>query len=278
MSKITFVLPIIRKDAILAKTCVFSILSLFNNDDIDCFYIITSLQDLNYFSDLFQDNKYIKIINEDDVYPNKISCSGWQLQQVLKLYISRFISTEYYLILDSDCYLTKKINYSDLFVNNKPIPNLTYKRNNSWLIKSCQYYDLDYEKVPDIIINVTPQLMNTKIVIELCDSNKNIPELIINGCNEFWLYFCFILKYYNFYEIYHVDLSKSLCNKCVWDFDYIVFVSTNNKIDEQSIKKIIDIQFDDPLTIFTLFQSNMHLNTYYYIELINDNIKLKMLD
>jgi len=278
MSKITFVLTAIRKDDILAKTCISSILKLFNNNDIYSFYIITSFQDMNYFSHLFQDyNKFIKIINEDDIYPKKNSYTGWHLQQILKLYISKIIYTEYYLILDSDCYLTKKINYSDLFVNNKPIPNLIHKHKNDWLLKSCQYYELDYEKVPDTIINVTPQLMNTKIVVELCNSNKNIPELINNGCNEFWIYFCYILKYYDLHEIYHIDLNKTLSNKCIWNIECIVSNSTYDNIDVESIKKTIDAQFNDSLTLFTLFQSNIRINPYYYIPLINQNIQLKCL-
>jgi hypothetical protein len=212
MNKITFVLPIIRKDAMLAQICVYSVFKLFNNTDIDSFYIISKPDDIDFFSNLFhQYFPYLKVLNQNDIYPNNISQSGWHVQQVLKLFVSHKVNTDYYIILDADCYLTKKINYCDLFVDGKPIPSLIHKHRNDWLIKSCAYYNLDYDNdVPDTILNVTPQICKTNIVKELILTKSNIPELINGGCNEFWLYFCYLLKYYNFNDIYHIDISTCL--------------------------------------------------------------------
>jgi len=266
MNKITFVLPIIRKDNILAQTCVYSILQLFNNDDVEKFFIITNANDIDYFKQVFQHygNKII-IINELLVYPNPISHTGWHFQQVLKLYISKVIRTDYYIILDADCYLTKKIGYYDLFINKKPIVNITYKHTNDWLLKSCKYFDLKYDDVSDDIINVTPQLCSTRFVKELCEKHNNLPELINNGCNEFWLYYCYILKHYDFNDYFHVDKDARLGKNFIWDTSHI----KNN-----SIQETIDFQFNDPSTIFTLFQSNMHIHPQLYIPIINEKIYL----
>jgi len=169
--------------------------------------------------------------------------------------------------LDSDCYLTKKINYSDLFVDGKPIPSLISKHRNDWLIKSCAYYDLDYDNdIPDNILNVTPQLCKTNIVKELILTNSNIPQLINNGCNEFWLYFCYILKCYRFYDIYHVNINKQLSNNGIWHI---------NNIKNDSIENTISSQFNDETTIFTLFQSNMHIQQDLYLPFIIKNIDAK---
>jgi len=268
MNKLTFVLPIIRKDAILAQICVYSIFKLFNHLDIDVFYVITRPDDIEFFSNLFQQySPYLKVLNQNDIYQNNISQTGWHIQQVLKLFVSEIINTEYYLILDADCYLTKKINYGDLFVDGKPILSLIHKHRNDWLIKSCSYYELDYDNdVPDTILNVTPQLCNTRIVKELVLTNSNIPQLINNGCNEFWLYFCYLLKCYNFYDVYHVDVDKQLSTNGIWH--------TNN-IKHGSIEFTIDSQFQDPSTILTLFQSNMHIQPDLYVPFIIKNIDEK---
>jgi hypothetical protein len=268
MNKISFVLPIIRKDTLLAQICVYSIFKLFDHANIDVFYIIARPNDIKFFSDLFQQyNPYIKVMNQNDIYLNTISQTGWHIQQVLKLFVSQVINTEYYLILDADCYLTKKVNYDDLFVDGKPILSLIHKHRNDWLIKSCAYYNLDYEKdVPETILNVTPQICKTSIVKELLLTNTNIPQLINNGCNEFWLYFCYILKCYNFYDVYHVDINRQLSNNGVWHVD---------NIKHGSIQLTIESQFNDPSTILTLFQNNMHIQPKIYAPFIIKNIDAK---
>jgi hypothetical protein len=268
MNKITFVLPIIRKDADLAQICVYSIFKLFNTLDIDAFYIITREDEIKFFSNLFQQYApYLKVLNQNDIYQNNVSESGWHTQQVLKLYIANLINTKYYIILDADCYLTKKINYGDLFVDEKPILSLIHKHKNDWLLKSCAYYELDYDNdVPDTILNVTPQICNTNIVKELILTNSNISQLINNGCNEFWLYFCYIIKYYNFCDIYHVDMNKQLSNNGIWNVD---------NIKQGSIEFTINSQFNDETTLLTLFQSNMHIQPEIYLPIIHKNIDMK---
>jgi len=264
MNKISFVLPIIRKDSLLAQTCVYSVFTLFNNNDIEKFYIITNPNDVEYFQNIFgRYGNIIQVINETDIYQNRIRFTGWHMQQVLKLYISNYITTEHYIILDADCYLTKRIGYADLFVYGKPIVNITHKHANDWLLQSCKYFGLDYEKVSEDIINVTPQLCTTRFVRELCATNNNIPELIYNGCNEFWLYYCYILKNYNFNDYFHVDKEKRLANHFIWIKEHLV----NNSIEDT-----INSQFNDPSTLFTLFQSNMHIDPQLYLPFINERI------
>lgn len=263
MNKITFVLPTVRKDALLAETCILSIFKLFNNNDIEKFYIITRFEDIDFFKDFFKEyKKFIDIIDENLLYKNSYSNDGWHIQQVLKLYISKYINTEYYIVLDSDCYLTKKINYLNLFYNNKPILSLTNKHTNDWLIKSCKYYNIDYNELPEIIMNVTPQLLKTTISIELCN-NVNVAELINNGCNEFWLYFCYIYKYYKFDDIYYIDYNNQLSNNHIWVKEFI---------KNDSIEYTICEQFKDKSTLFTLFQSNMYINPDLYLFIIKKNI------
>lgn len=265
MNKITFVLPVIRKDYILAKTCVNSIFTLFNNDDIDAFYIITCEHDIDFFKNFFS-NYNIQIINQSQLYPH-YHIGGWFIQQILKLNIASFIRTDYYIILDADCYLTKKINYTDIIVDNKPIVSLNEKHKNNWLIKSCEYYELDYNNISNEIMDVTPQILNTKIVKELLTTNDNIPHLIIHGgCNEFFLYFCYLLKNYKFDEIYYVDINKQLSNNGIWIMEHI---------KNDSIKFTIGSQFDDESTIFSLFQSNLNISPELYVPIINENIIAK---
>jgi hypothetical protein len=258
-NKISFVLPTTRKDFDIAKFSIFSILELFNRLDIDKFYIIVPNSDLHYGKVYFEEYKpYCTLINEDILnISNKVH--GWHKQQVIKLNICKHISTEFYIVLDSDCYLTKKIALADIYRDNKPIVALIHKHRNDWLLKSCIYFNIDYDKgCPANVMNVTPQILKTSIVLEVIEKH-NVENLIIQGCNEFWIYFCYILKHYNFEQIYNVDIHNQLASGGCWH---------KENMEHMDIEKFIKNQFDNKETIFTLFQSNMGINRSSYLPIL----------
>lgn len=260
-------MPTISHDFNLAEISIISILELFNPTDLDKFYLIVPNSQFNEASAFFsQYLRFVTIINEDQLNINNRNMNGWQKQQVIKLNISQVVKTEFYIVLDSDCYLTKKISLSDIYMNNKPIVALIEKHRNNWLLKSCAYFNINYEnECPKNVMNVTPQILKTSIVketIQIC----NVEKLIANGCNEFWIYFCYILKKYKFEDVYHVDENKQLHFGGCW-------VKENMK--SLNIEEFIKKQFADPNVILTLFQSNMYLDRNYYLPIIKDCIYKK---
>ena len=176
MSKITFVIPCILKDIELLKVNIYSLESLFLNNDIDNIYIIVPTNEINIFQKILTSNKIITILDEKNIV-NLDNYNGWVKQQIIKLYISNIIKTEYYIVLDADCFLTKSINIKDIIINNKAVVSLMHKHKNNWLIRSCNYFNLDYNALPNDVLNVTPQILKTTIVKELI-MNHNIPLLI----------------------------------------------------------------------------------------------------
>ena len=278
MSKISFVIPCILKDIELLKLCIYSLISLFENNDIDNIYIIVPTNEIYIFQKILTiNNKLITIVDEKNIINLHIH-NGWIKQQILKLYISNIIKTEYYIVLDADCFLAKSINIKDIIINNKAIVSLIHKHKNNWLIKSCKYFNLDYNKLPNNILNVTPQILKTTIVKELI-SQHNIILLINNGCNEYWLYFCYLLTKYSFDEIYYLKNNKCNCQECNTHnfaleppyplYNKGIWVKQNFK--NNSIEEIINDMFNDNSVLFTLIQSNMNLSKSY-VSIIYNNI------
>ena len=241
--KISFVLRLQKNDEEIADACIYSVCKLFNNNDIDSFYIITNDDQISYFKEKYiHYGEFIKIINETDVCVNN-SMDNWQYEQILTLFIAKnTIKTNYYIILNADCYLTKKLSFSDLFIDGKPIVNSNKKNDTGWLINSCKYFDLDYDNIPDTIIDFSPQILYTQFVNELILSFENIQELIRGQYHEYYLYYCFILKKYgDINKYFYIDINRSLAfNKVVIYRDFL-----NNNIKETILN-----QFDNKKTIF----------------------------
>ena len=70
------------------------------------------------------------------------------------------------------------------------------------------------------------------------------------------------LQQNDFDALYYVDINSQLSTSGVWIQDHII----------SSIKDTIDNQFKSEKTIFTLFQSNMHIDRNIYLPIINENI------
>ena len=64
MSKISFVIPCILKDIELLKLCIHSLISLFENNDMDSIYIIVPTNEIDIFQKILTtNNKLITILD-----------------------------------------------------------------------------------------------------------------------------------------------------------------------------------------------------------------------
>ena len=77
------------------------------------------------------------IINEQDIIPSEDyplfkKRKGWFRQQIVKMYISKKITTKFYICLDSDLLCIKPTTYHDLIKNGKPGINMEPKSHHSY--------------------------------------------------------------------------------------------------------------------------------------------------
>lgn len=122
--------------------------------------------------DLILDSSY-KIIYDSEVILD-FMCEGYIRHLLLKLYISRFIKTKYYLILDSDIILNKLFRLDDFFYNDKITlhiwnginyidkNNYLKEFNTTWVIDSARVLGIELKKINNpFYYSVTPALLHT---------------------------------------------------------------------------------------------------------------------
>jgi len=95
--------------------------------------------------------------------------SSWLNQQLVKLFVSKIVKSEHYLMLDSKNHFIRNINYSDCFDSNgKPKIHLdTYTKKEGMIVR---YFNcLDYFNVQSDLVftTVTPFLFKTQYVLDM---------------------------------------------------------------------------------------------------------------
>ena len=155
------------------------------------------------------------IINEN-IFPFKMSDislyikdkkrNGWYLQQLLKLYAGFYIPniSENYLVIDSDLYFLKKINF---FENDKPIYTISYEYHQPYFIHMNKLHESFFKKY-DISGISHHMIFNIKYIKEIFDlvetkHNESFWKIFLSmvnedthsGASEYEIYFNYILKY-----------------------------------------------------------------------------------
>ena len=91
------------------------------SDDIRFLILTPDVNDIKYVISMFR-NLSIKMIHDTNVYAyDRQSTRGWERQQVYKLLISRYIDTNFYLILDCDCFAVRQFSCDDLLRGGRAI-------------------------------------------------------------------------------------------------------------------------------------------------------------
>lgn len=230
---ISLVVPVTKKDFQRFKI-LFSTFTKFTEDNLFTDFIIIT-PDLSIFVE-FNKKKYswclnpVSCISDDDIINSTQMKTSWYKQQVLKLCVSKVITTNFYLICDSDTICIKPLKHSDL-IDEKGRACLEYcsDRINTfqkvWMLKACAC--LEYSILPDTqFMNITPCILSTTIVKELC-LEYSIDTLIHfiqkDLTSEYSLYYIYMLKNYkvdDFHFIGHI-ISTSSCwfLQDVFDFE-----------------------------------------------------------
>ena len=148
---------------------------------LESFFIICPVEDIKILSKYTDRYPHIpfKYIKEDYIIHKNISdINGWLKQQIIKIAIASIITTQYYLIVDSDMYLNQKLCYEDLFQNGKvkytfepyqELNNKYYSTNSEWWKNSAKIIDYPINDLhkDKYLMGVTPQIFITDKVKEL---------------------------------------------------------------------------------------------------------------
>ena len=183
--------------------------------------------------------------------------SGWNIQQLLKLLVSKIIHTKHYIVLDSKDHFINCVNYDTFFLKKKPIlmNKFSHIERNPYsrkgLINSMKYFNNtinqinNREHILDASFNIyttiepiTPFIFNTNIVIDMINyiSNKNNANFIS----------IFLLKNFSEFQLY---------------YSYLIFT---NKINEYQIISFFEYKFWNNSTIKSFLNDR-------FLDLINKN-------
>lgn len=231
---ITFFIPVAtgRDIDLLINICLPSIYYFYKN----IFTVFICVADNDYdlllkqLSIIQTDNIIIK--KDTEVLPIK-KINSYYYQMALKLQVSKFIKTEYYIVFDADCLLTKKCNFFNFvsLIDDKYKCNfIKINKIQDWMRRSIKYLDCD--KNITFSTNQTPFIFKKDIVEKMC-SEIDVNDLIINKkCSEYTLFFVYLIKN-NLFEDNYVEKQFTKLN-----INY-----PSNKLEINALQKLVTIGF-----------------------------------
>ncbi len=241
----------------------------------------------------------IRLIPEILIVKQKVinKTPGWYLQQLLKLGVAKIVKTSLYLILDTDCFLTKPFSYNNLFYQDKILMNReSWSHHPDWWFGSLKIInDVPLTTVAaQLAIAVTPQILVTNIVCELLDYLSHNEEssdwdeyLFTKSFTEFTLYWLFLLKT-NRTDLYQsYNAGPLLLGNALWTIP-CQWLWVRHLTLLRRLKKLLKIQRRKPNVKIKMglvkqfieqqVKSSFESNDYFYFSLIQSNIKEISLD
>lgn len=133
------------------------------------FFIVASAGDIEVIRDDLK-SSYPEFpfvfVPEEELCPSILWGSGWNKQMILKLAVASLVETDYYLTLDTDVFLTRKLTQENLLEQGK----LVYQRENpathrKWWSSSARMLKFDPDRVTGqpFAMGVTPEYLVTDV-------------------------------------------------------------------------------------------------------------------
>lgn len=180
--------------------------------NVETFYILCPKENTDEISKLISTSSLpFKIRNDEEFLKLNNETEGWFKQQLLKLLAHKIVTTNTYIVVDADMFLTTELSYENLHPDGKvlyssepwqTINGKYFSQNSNWWISSCSI--LNYRK-EDLyfqtdLLGVTPQTFIVSIVSELINHlNNSLGEnwqdiLCEKRFTEFTLYWIYVLQ------------------------------------------------------------------------------------
>ncbi len=180
MNKISFIIPIAPWDYTRSRFLFKSLDKFFVPEDIGKVFV--TFPDKNTMLKLIQELKLkfpVEVMTEEDLIPPKDYYvfkrrKGWLRQQIVKLYISTLIKTDFYLCLDADVLCIKPVGVNNLVINGKAGINIEPKSwHNEWWKASQKVL-----KIPDPGttegMSSSTNIFITEVAIDLINYIENL--------------------------------------------------------------------------------------------------------
>jgi hypothetical protein len=253
MNKISAVVPVAPWDLLPSKLLFKSLNKYFDPESLDTVFIV--YPDKPVMKELLEslDLKFnYSVINEEDIIPVEDyglfkKRKGWFRQQIVKMYISKRVKTEYYICLDSDNMCIKPTTYHDLIKNGKPGLNMESKDVHSYWWKQSQMVLKLADSHFSVGMSSSTNIFITKEALGLIDYIERIYKKSFSRAllNWFWtnsyifrrqwteykLYWSYI-EYRNKIDAY--DPTNKILGKSIWKI--------TEHVDEELFKEILNPQ------------------------------------
>jgi hypothetical protein len=174
-----------------------------------------------HYPENIQNKVKIVLYKETDLDLNYLE-NGWQLQQLNKILISKYIKAEYYCILDAKNHFIRSTNYDDFFYNNDYyIYTSPGCRTNDFYYSNCtEYFSGKSSTNKNDVSMSSPFIFHKKTVeemisyIELKEKQKFAAFFMSNSnITEFYLYASFVefnnCKNVKYNEIIHTTIHSN---------------------------------------------------------------------
>ena len=144
----------------------------------------------------------VQVFHYTDISKWIYATSGWWSQQWLKLQSYKLVSGDWYMLVDSDMYLTRPIRQTELFLGNRAICNLhdrnVYHENKlflEYIDNACIYWKVDQDEVFQILRECTPNIMHRDSVDKML---KEMTPWVFGSTEksslEFFIYWVYLHK------------------------------------------------------------------------------------
>lgn len=223
--------------------------------------------------------------------------SCWFTQQALKLLVSNFISTKYYLVLDGKNHFIRPVSKFTLFdINNNCKPFMYREWHNKDMLNffnNClNYFDVKFSDENGnencYVMTITPFMFETHIVkslLEFVETKEN--KLFFNFFvtskmyTEFFLYFAFCLYSNQFFSNYSFHSNQWVYSKYDWIGAMDPMTFTCNSIED----KLSCIHETSSIFVFALHRVYLnHLSmdskntvVQYYKHFYHDNSIIELI-
>ena len=189
--------------------------------------------------------------------------SGWYKQQLLKMFASKLIDSEYYMTLDADLCLTRPTDVKTLFPDGKAIftPEIV-EAHRDWWVGSSRVLNIELKLKPeDSVINVTPEILSREVVSRLIDylmakaRQNKFPTVFeylatVRPWTEYTLYWLFLLEFYKMEDYYTNQMKVATLHRyhSVWE--------RHEAPNMTMLREHIHAAFHDPSALFLVTQSS----------------------
>lgn len=214
-------------------------------------YTVVPEGDVNRVTREVACDERFEVLSECDVAPtlcsSRFKLSGWWKQQLIKLSILPKIKTKFYLTLDADVLIVRKLTEDDLIKEGRGIVEyMGPEYFPEWYERSCRL--LRIQQRPPMTVMVTPFLFNAELMKQVLDYITGIAQ---GGFLDWQSYMsaCFGWTEYSTYHIvgthlelwekYHVEVEKSLFGNCIWNLSEVEGWRAEDSFDKEFFYTVI---------------------------------------